>query len=625
MFAATVTVPVTVNLTGYAPQFGWCGVAIDRLPRAVEMSAFYALYGTAPFIIQTHPTNSSSTISRDTKGYDNCIYGLADATGCPVEVIPPMPAISGFTASTTTICAGQSVTLTANATNAQRYSFDNGANWQTAATKTVSPLTTTTYVLKATRTAGACTVTYPTQLTVTVRPVPELEFVNPPACIAPNSEAMLTVNDKNSAAGSYCFTYECTDCTHNGYLTGNNEAAAVGCYWHSECVYGTANTCTVTMPDAGTLTVWAKAITAYGCTDSVATTITTLAGPTGLALTATPDVICAGEAVTLTASADGAASYSIDGVNWQTGNTFTQTPASPKTYTLYVQSAAGCMATRANAATVTMRDPPVISTVNPVARCGAGDVTLSATVTSGDTPAMTYTWVVGGGAAQMTTANTLTVSAPAGSTTYSVTATNANGCTGAAESGTITVHTAVGAATIAGAAGNTCPANVNVALTASAAGATTFTWYKGGSQVQTGTSSAYTVTSSGSYTVQGKNANCTGTASASKVVTITSISNCVPGCTNLNLKLYQINTPTDGNGTYADANANAFCTDSKRKARVPNDEELRCMCNNRKTMPGGSLVGISLWSSTGNIASFNNNGCNIGATLSKTLPFRCVL
>jgi hypothetical protein len=272
-FTATVTVPVIVNLTGgYAPVFGWCGVALDRPPTAVPESGGYTLQGTSPFIIQTDPVNTGSTVSHSNTAYNNCIYGLTDATGCPGEW-PPMPAITGFNASTASICAGQSVTLTAAATNAERYSFDNGATWGSSASTVVSPATTTTYILKATRTTGACTVTSSTQRTITVRPVPELEFVNPPAGLCAGSEATLTVNDKNNAGSSYCFTYECTDCVHNGYLTGNEEPAAAACQWYSECVYSEANTYTVTMPDAGTFTIKAKAITAHGCVDSVTTTI----------------------------------------------------------------------------------------------------------------------------------------------------------------------------------------------------------------------------------------------------------------------------------------------------------------------------------------------------------------
>jgi uncharacterized protein (TIGR02145 family) len=93
-------------------------------------------------------------------------------------------------------------------------------------------------------------------------------------------------------------------------------------------------------------------------------------------------------------------------------------------------------------------------------------------------------------------------------------------------------------ATISGDASNTCPA-LTVVLTTTASGATTFTWYKNGSQVQSGTSTSYTVTATDSYTVQGKHAYCTGTASAAKVVTISSCctGTTCPGCATPTLLL----------------------------------------------------------------------------------------
>ena len=264
-----------------------------------------------------------------------------------------------------------------------------------------------------------------------------------------------------------------------------------------------------------------------------------------------------------------------------------------------------------------------VSTSNPSARCGAGAVTLSASASGGTTTAMTYTWVVGGGAEQTTTTGSLSHSAALGSTTYSVTVTNANGCTSAAKTGTITVYTAVATATISGNSSNSCP-STSVSLSASATGATSFTWYKNGSPVQTSTSSAYTVTSSGSYTVQGKNANCTGTTSSSKVVTISGCGS-VPGCTNLNL--YQTTSSSDGTGNWS--TANSYCT--SRGARLPTRTELECMCSNKANLPGG-YVSTFYWSSTQNSGSgyyvvyFASSDCYTDyVSSSYSHYFRCVL
>jgi uncharacterized protein (TIGR02145 family) len=97
----------------------------------------------------------------------------------------------------------------------------------------------------------------------------------------------------------------------------------------------------------------------------------------------------------------------------------------------------------ANAATVTavVQALPTVSTTSPVARCGVGAVTLSASAAGGTTTAMTYIWKVGA-AAQITTAAS-SYTAPdvaVGSTTYSVTVRNDNGCvSSSAAAGTITV------------------------------------------------------------------------------------------------------------------------------------------------------------------------------------------
>ncbi|MDR3133097.1 MAG: fibrobacter succinogenes major paralogous domain-containing protein [Prevotellaceae bacterium] len=81
-----------------------------------------------------------------------------------------------------------------------------------------------------------------------------------------------------------------------------------------------------------------------------------------------------------------------------------------------------------------------VSTSNPAARCDAGAVTLTASASGGTTTAMTYTWTVGSSAAQTTSANTYAPTVAVGGATYSVTATNAAGCSSAANTGTITVH-----------------------------------------------------------------------------------------------------------------------------------------------------------------------------------------
>jgi len=77
---------------------------------------------------------------------------------------------------------------------------------------------------------------------------------------------------------------------------------------------------------------------------------------------------------------------------------------------------------------VWLNDPPAVSVVaNPSTAYSGSPVTFTATVSSGSTPAMTYTWDIGGAAAT-TTSNSYTTILTTTST-YSVSVKNANGCT----------------------------------------------------------------------------------------------------------------------------------------------------------------------------------------------------
>jgi hypothetical protein len=453
-FAATVTVPLKVELAG-VPIFGWCAYATDRPPAAIAKPGGYTLQGTPPFIIQTHPTNTSSTVSEPSHNYTECnIYKITDATGCPGDNPPLIPSINSFTASTTSICVGQSATLTAAATNAERYSFDNGATWGNSASTVVSPSTTTTYTLKVTRTAGGCTVTYGTPIEITVRPTPAPAFVNPPTCLEPDTDAVLTVNDPTGTASSYCFRYECADCVHNPYLTGNDEPAAAGCYWFPECEYGGANTYTVSMYDYGTIAVWAKAKTQYGCVDSTHKVIATMGTPV-----------------------------------------------------------------------------------------------------------------------------------------------------------------------ISGASSNTCP-ETSVTLTATATGATSFTWYKNDVPVQSGTMTTYTVSTSGSYTVMGVNEYCSSVKSSVHFVS----RYCCSEVTNENLEFIQTTLVRDGISPWATAKT----TCENQGYRLPSSQELGCLCAEQHNVYAVNTNGnILLWSSevvSSTQADARHWGnCGLGAyNLTNNAAYRCV-
>ena len=89
---------------------------------------------------------------------------------------------------------------------------------------------------------------------------------------------------------------------------------------------------------------------------------------------------------------------------------------------------------------VIIADVLTVATTNPDTLCSPGEVTLTATVCGTTNPNLTYTWIVDGGAAQITNTNSFLFTAQdVGGYTYSVSATDAAAGASATAYGTITV------------------------------------------------------------------------------------------------------------------------------------------------------------------------------------------
>ncbi|MGD9494425.1 MAG: gliding motility-associated C-terminal domain-containing protein [Bacteroidales bacterium] len=230
--------------------------------------------------------------------------------------------------------------------------------------------------------------------------------------------------------------------------------------------------------------------TSAGGTGSAVATVTVNPTPT-VNVSASPTSVCPGVASTLTAS--GAASYS-----WSTGasgSSISVTPSTTTTYTVTGSSSAGC--TNSSTATVVTNTAPTV-TVAGASICQGASATLTA---SG---AAVYTWNTGA-----TTAS-ITVS-PASTTIYTVTGTNAVGCTGSATA-TLTVNP-IPNVSVSASPASVCPGN---ASTLTASGAATYLWSTGA----TGGSISVSPASTTTYSVTGtSSANCSATGS----VTVTTL------------------------------------------------------------------------------------------------------
>lgn len=332
-------------------------------------SATLAASGALTYTWNTSSTNAGITVSPAS----NTSYTVTgtDANGCINTAVKGLT-VSALPSVTITgpsaICWARSATLMAS--GASTYT------WSTTSTTTnsmsISPSSNTTYTVTGMDVNG-CTNT--ATKTVTVNPLPSVSM-NGPAALCSGNSATLTV----SGANTYTWS------------TGANSSSVV--------ISPTVNTSyTLTGTDLN------------GCENMAAQSVTVYALPSVVISGGTS--ICAGTTTTL--SATGAVSYT-----WSTGTSSSSVAVSPTsgtTYSVTGLDANGCQGMAfANVGVVSSL--PV--TVNgPSMLCSGSSATLSAA------GALTYTWSTG--------ANTNSVSvSPTAFTIYTVTGTDANGCSGTA-------------------------------------------------------------------------------------------------------------------------------------------------------------------------------------------------
>ncbi|MBL7766813.1 MAG: M4 family metallopeptidase [Chitinophagaceae bacterium] len=236
-----------------------------------------------------------------------------------------------------------------------------------------------------------------------------------------------------------------------------------------------------------TTTYTVTGTSSLGCTKTAVITITVNPAPV-IAGSASPGIVCPGGAVTLTGTTPGVT------WNWQPGNLngspVIVNPLLQTTYTVTATSAAGC--TKTQTFVILMNPVPSVSTsASPSATFCAGG---SATITATSATATGYTWSPGGG-----TGSTLITTL---ANTYTVTATNAQGCTA-----TATQVINVNALPTVGATTTNATICAGSSTSVTGTGATSYSWMPGS---LTGTTVNVSPTTTTTYTVTGTNANgCT--------------------------------------------------------------------------------------------------------------------
>ena len=391
------------------------------------------------------------------------------------------------TANDDKILSGASANLTVS--GGISYSWDNGLG--TGASKTVTPVATTTYTVTATD-ANGCTNTVSKTITVVTSPTANV--------IA--AESSCTANDDLIVSGG------------SANLTASGSGGGGGFSYTWSDGLGTGAGPKSVSPTSTTL-YSVTATDANGCAATTNKTITVVSASaasisaTETSCTSNDDKVLSGASVSLTAS--GGTSYAWDnGLGVGAGKIVT--PSVSTTYTVTATDANGCTST-ANKTITVIASPSAAITATETSCTSNDDKVLSgASVSLTASGGTSYAWdnSLGIGASKTVT--------PSVSTTYAVTATDANGCTATANK-TISINapaTANIAATESSCSSNDDKVSSGDAVTLTASGGATYSWNNGLGTGATKTPSPVTTTT---YTVTATDANgCTATAN--KIITV---------------------------------------------------------------------------------------------------------
>ncbi|OWY24436.1 hypothetical protein C7N43_36675, partial [Sphingobacteriales bacterium UPWRP_1] len=333
------------------------------------------------------------------------------------------------------ICLGESTTLMAS--GGGTYQWNTG---QTSAGITVNPTVTTTYTVTVSNASG-CTDTDSVTITVgqaTANAGPDViicagECVNLSASggvqyswsngqtsghinVSPSATTTytVTVTGANGCTGSDSVTVTVQSATANAgtdQTICEGGSAVLTASGGGSYLWSTGATTSSITVSPGTTTTYAVTVTnANGCEASDYVTVTVESGVNANA--GGNMVTCAGSSASISASGGSLYQWS----NGQTGATISVSPISTTTYTVTVSNAGGCSGT--DSVTVVVGGPVTADAGDDETTCAGECIMLSA---SGGT---IYHWSTGDSGA------TISVS-PTASTTYSVTVSDAYGCSDA--------------------------------------------------------------------------------------------------------------------------------------------------------------------------------------------------
>jgi gliding motility-associated-like protein len=487
---ATSTITVTINTAANAGTNSTLSVCPNDA--AVDL---FTLLGGSPQVggawsgpsALTNGSNGTFTPGTNTAGtYTYTVTGsapCANATATITVTVNTPPSLVNASASSTSICEGQSTTITATAIGASSfnvYDAPSGGTLLGTVPLSVSPTTTTTYYVEAVSTAGCTQSGALATVTITVIPIDDPSWTSPGAtCVqagAINLDAFITgtaggtwsgtgvtgnsfdptglagqtINITYTVGASPCeqtstqsisvqsaitgtWTSPGTMCESDGLLNLNSLiTGTAGGSWTGTGVTG--NTFDP-IGLSGTVSI-TYTVGVSPCLDAVTQDIFVNSSPLDPTVSANDTSVCAGESVTITGSGSGGGvTYNIydaaTGGNLLGVSPLTFVPTGSGSYFIEADNANGCINLGGREEIIiTVNQLPIVGITPDVTICPGDNIDLVATGGG------TYLWD------NSSTNDSINVT-PAMNTTYSVTVTSVDGCS-ASDSVTVSIYTGGG-------------------------------------------------------------------------------------------------------------------------------------------------------------------------------------
>jgi len=535
------TVTVTVNPTPVMTSANTatiCSGAAVNLSLTSNVASNYTWIAannantTGESITTQNTATITDAITNNTAVSQNVIYTVTPTStggscaGTPQTVtvtVNPAPVMTS--ASSATICTGNTVSIPLTSNVASTYTWiaannpnTSGESLTTQSTATLSNTITNTttasqniiYTVTPTSTGGSCVGTSQT-VTVQVNPTPSATATPNAQSICSNNPTSITLT---SNVGGTTFSWTVSQTNVTGATASSGTLIA--------------QTLTATTTSAGTA-VYTITPSVGSCPGAAITATVTVNPAPSVTATPTSQTICSGNASSIAlSSSTGGATFAwtvtqsgVSGASAGSGATIAQTlnttgaSAGTAIYTI-TPTAGGCAGTPVTATVTVNPIPSATATPSSQSFCSGGATSVALTSNVGGT---TFAWTVSqsgtsgaaNGSGSNITQTLTTTGVSSGTATYTITPT-AGGCAGAAIVVTITVNP-VPSATATPNSQTFCSGNTSSLSLSSNVGGTTFAW----TVTQSGVSGA----SAGSGSTIAQTINTTGAATGTAIYTIT--------------------------------------------------------------------------------------------------------